>query len=290
VQGERDAIVCVPRAELDSFLTSLDGGQLDAAVTEFLAQPPTGRILRAADQTRKTGLFDGIAAPDAIVPSERVSGPARGLGIGRGGGNPVDSRRRKRERPRGRVPRALVAGVVAAVVVAGAAIAVAASGGGGDDAKVAAVATTTSTSTTTTLPAEVVTAQSLIGTWTVTRTVVASDSPRQPVGSVTQFPFLFSSTCTATPCAVHVDMQGIIGAVEAADLAFVGDHYEGPVTGTTPCRSFTTDEVIGGTTISGTMTVRMTGPNLFEGTLDLALAENANCLPAAIGYQLAGAK
>src|SRR5438874_856208 len=80
VHGQRTAIVCAPRGTLDDFLVKLDDGRLDGAINAFLASPPRGRVLRSEDQTRKPGLFDELASPAAIAPSERVPGrPPLGL-------------------------------------------------------------------------------------------------------------------------------------------------------------------------------------------------------------------
>ena len=95
VRGERGAVACVPRALLADFLDQLDAGQLDATIGLFLASPPQGRVLRASTQASDAGLFDEMASPSAIAPTERVTG----LGIGgRGGGNPRAARRNKHRR------------------------------------------------------------------------------------------------------------------------------------------------------------------------------------------------
>ncbi|MEY2451269.1 MAG: hypothetical protein QOD92_843 [Acidimicrobiaceae bacterium] len=122
VRGQRDGVACVPRNSLASFLDDLDDGRLDPVIRDFLAGPPSGRVLRTVAQTETPGLFDELSSPDAIVPGERRPGrPGR---FGRGGGTPTGSRRDKRaRRPHPRrlpVAGALIAGVltVAAVAVA----------------------------------------------------------------------------------------------------------------------------------------------------------------------------
>jgi len=123
VWGEREAIACVPRAELTDFLDKLDAGALDEQINRFLESPPADRVLRVASQAERTGMFDEMASPGAIVPAERVPGRPRPFGFGRDGGSPVDARRRKRRG--GRVPRLLVAVAVVVAVVATGAIAIA---------------------------------------------------------------------------------------------------------------------------------------------------------------------
>jgi hypothetical protein len=282
VTGTRDGVVCVPRCELAGFFEALDAGRLDDTVRGFLAAPPSGRILRAADQTRTSGLFDGIASPDAIVPPERVPGRAGPLGIGRGGGTPADARQRKRER-RPRAPRSVVVGAVVAGVVVAAVVAVASRGGG--DSKTAAVNTTV-VATTATSPPDVVLASALAGTWTVTRTVTSSTNGRQPVGQALQLNYVITSSCLVSPCTVHVDAEGSQGAREQIDLTFVGDHYEGAVSGTAPCRSFTTGELLGETTLTGSLSLRLVQPHAFTGSLTLNLQPNANCAASTIDYSL----
>lgn len=122
VRGQRDAVACIPRRSLASFLDDLDDGRLDQSIREFLAAPPSGRVLRTVAQTESPGLFDELSSPGSIVPDERRPGrPGR---FGRGGGRPTGSRRDKRSRrPRPRrllVTGALIAGtlIVAAVAVA----------------------------------------------------------------------------------------------------------------------------------------------------------------------------
>ncbi|MEY2452268.1 MAG: hypothetical protein QOD92_1842 [Acidimicrobiaceae bacterium] len=291
VSGARQGVACVPRAELAGFFEQLDAGHLDDAVRDFLASPPAGRVLRAAEQTHTTGLFDELASPDAIVPSERVAGRAGPLGFGRGGGTPSDARQRKRQR-RPRPSRAVLAGaVVAGVAVVGAVVAVA-SGGGGDSKNVAANTplTTSTLVTTTTRPPELVMANALSGTWTVTRTVTSSNNPRQPVGQTLQLGYVITSSCVSTPCTLHVDAEGSQGAREEIDLTFVGDHYEGPVSGTAPCRSFTTGALLGETTLTGSLTLLAAQADQFTGSLTLNVVPNANCVGTTINYSLAAAR
>lgn len=117
LRGRRDAIACIPRAALEQFFVDLDAGRLDEPIDRFLASPPSGRVLRAADQTAKPGLFDELASADAIAPDERR--PGRPGQRGRGGGDSSGSRREKRSRRR-RPRRVLIAGLaVVAIVVAG---------------------------------------------------------------------------------------------------------------------------------------------------------------------------
>ncbi|MEY2423805.1 MAG: hypothetical protein QOI95_3872 [Acidimicrobiaceae bacterium] len=289
VVGAREGIACVPRAELAGFFDELDAGRLDAAVCRFLASPPSGRILQTADQTRRTGLFDGITAPDAIVPPERVPGRPRPLGFGGSGGTPADARRRKRQR-RPRASRSVLVGAaVAGVVVVGAVVALA-SRGGDDGSTVAANATVATTSPSTTQPAELAVASSLGGTWTVTRTVTSSNNPRQPVGQVLQLSYVITSSCVATPCTLHVDAEGSQGAREQIDLSFVGDHYEGAVSGTAPCRGFTSGELLGETTLTGSLSLSSIQPDQLLGTLTLNVVPNSNCVASTISYSLASSR
>ncbi len=243
IDGVRECIACVPRAELDDFLDQLESGALDDSIRTFLATPPSGRVLRAASQANSTGLFDTMAAPGAITPAERV--PGRALPFGGGGGTPADVRREKQHRGRRLPSRAVLAAVIAAgVLIAG--VAIAAAGGGGSGQKAAATTTTTARPVTTTTRATTTTkptftttpdpiANALIGDWNVTRTIVASTNPDQPVGKVDHVKYTITSTCTRTPCTLHLVAPGFAGSVEEADLKPVGDHYEGDVTGTSPC-------------------------------------------------------
>lgn len=131
VRGERDAIVCAPRASLHEFIDRLDDGALDDAINAFLASPPCGRVLRASDQTQRPGLFDELASRAAVTSDERLpAAPGLGLGTFGGGGSPVDARRNKDRRPdRPRIPRRVLVGGAVATVAAVAAVAVVASGG-----------------------------------------------------------------------------------------------------------------------------------------------------------------
>jgi hypothetical protein len=127
LDGERVAVACIPRSALTGFFEDLDAGLLDSPIREFLTSPPSGRVLRATDQTTDPGLFDELASPGAIVPPERVPGRPRPLG--RGGGTPTGERPNKRARkPRPR--RLLVAAAVVVGVVVVGAIALAATQGG----------------------------------------------------------------------------------------------------------------------------------------------------------------
>ena len=279
VSGDRECIACVPRVELPDFLDKLDAGALDAPIEHFLAQPAAGRVLRAASQTGSTGLFDELSSPDAIVPSERI--PGRGpLGLGGGGGRPGEARRNKNRKARGPKRVVLAVGaVVALVVVAG--VAVAASGGG-DGKKVAVVApapltTTTTAPTTTTLSPDALVAKALTGTWTVTRTATTSNNPRVVAGSTNVVTYTITSTCTATPCTVHLSAPGIGGSLLEGDLAFVGDHYEGALTGHSPCISDSTGEQLSDSPASGTISLSSTGANQFIGVLDVELGASTGC-------------
>lgn len=136
LDGPRRAVLCVPRTSLATFLDALDDGRLDDEIRDFLAAAPSGRVLASADQARRTALFDELRGPDAIAPTERVTGgPARVGGFG--GGSAADIRREKgrRRSPGGR--RGLILGAVAAVVVAAIGATVVALDGD-DDAKVTA--------------------------------------------------------------------------------------------------------------------------------------------------------
>lgn len=295
VTGDRECIACVPRAELTDFLDKLDAGALDSSIERFLAEPPSGRVLRAASQTSTTGLFDELSSPGAIVPSERV--PGRGpLGIGGGGGRPIEARREKSRR-RGRMPNRAVLAIGAAVVavVAVAAVAVAS---GGDDKKVVTTAapaptllapTTTLLAPMTTLSPNAVVANQLTGTWTVTRTVTASNNPRTVAGSTSDVLYTITANCAATPCTVHVVAPGVGGSVLEGDLAFAGDHYEGALSGTSPCTSDTTGELLSTSPNNGTMSLSPTGPQQFIGTLDTVLGASQGCAPnRTTSFDLAG--
>ncbi len=134
VEGRRDAIACAPRRTLDDFLDQLDRGDLDEAINAFLAAPPSGRVLRAARQARRPGLFDSMASSGAITPAERVPGRTA-LGLGGGGGSPLAARQDKgQHRPRRpRLPKRFLVGAAAVgTVVAVGAVAVAVTGGGGN--------------------------------------------------------------------------------------------------------------------------------------------------------------
>lgn len=280
VTGTREVIACVPRAELGDFLDRLERGALDDPIAAFVAQAPAGRVLRSASQTERTGLFDELATPDAIVPQERVPGRPSPLGRG-GGGTPADDRRDKgQRRGRGRSPkRALLAvgGVVAVIAVA--AVAVAASGGG-DDTKVAAVQTTVSTTTaptpTTSAPA-VTAAQYLTGAWAVTRVVTASTNPIQGIGQTSDVVYTITSNCVGDTCTLRLAAPGSFGAFQQADLSFVGGHYEGAVTGVSPCTDQATGQHLSDSPITGTVSLTPVNPEQFIGALDLAIGESEGC-------------
>jgi hypothetical protein len=191
VRGERDAIVCIPRKALAAFYDDLDAGRLDDSILQFLASPPSGRVLRAVDQAGTPGLFDELSSPGAIAPPERL--PGRSGPFGRGGGSPTGPRRDKRSRtPRPRRLLAIAAAGAAIVVVAGAAIAL----GGGSDKKATTVAAGASVGTTT--PASVITVPGpctqfdVAGTWTIqqgtgayTPTIVLEQVGTQLTGTMT---------------------------------------------------------------------------------------------------------
>ena len=43
--------------------------------------------------------------------------------------------------------------------------------------------------------------------------------------------YIFTANCGTGPCGLHVEAPGVGDAIERGDLARVGDHYEGPITG-----------------------------------------------------------
>lgn len=293
VSGDRECVACVPRVELPDFLDKLDAGALDAPIERFLAQPPSGRVLRAVSQTGSTGLFDELSSPDAIVPSERLPGRAP-LGMGGGGGRPTEARRNKNRKGRRGPSRAvLAAGAAVVAVVVVAAVALASSGGDGSQkvavATTSVPVTTTTAPTTTTLSPSAVVANQLTGTWTVTRTVTASNNPRVAAGSTSEVAYTITSNCAATACAVHVVAPGVGGSVLEGDLAFVGDHYEGALTGTSPCTSDATGELLSTSPNNGTMSLSPTGPQQFIGVLETVLGASEGCAPNRVtSFDLAG--
>jgi len=122
LKGDRDAVACIPRASLATFIDDLEAGRLDAPIREFLASPPAGRVLRNSDQTSEASLFDELGSPGAVVPPERS--PGRPKRLGGAGGRPIGSRPHKRAR---RPRRLVVAAVVVVVALVGGGIALAAS-------------------------------------------------------------------------------------------------------------------------------------------------------------------
>lgn len=123
LKGDREAIACIPRSALGTFVDDLDSGRLDDTIREFLASPPAGRVLRNSDQTTDARLFDSLESPGAVVPPERSPGR---LGRFGGAGTPTGSRPNKRAR---RPRRFVVAAAIVVVALVGGGVAIAARGG-----------------------------------------------------------------------------------------------------------------------------------------------------------------
>jgi hypothetical protein len=256
--GERNAIACIPRRSLDVFLDDLDAERLDEPIGHFLASPPSGRVLQAADQTRVPGLFDEVSSTEAIAPPERK--PGRPPRFGARSGGPPGDRRSKSRRPPRRPRRALVAAgiLVAVLVAAGVALA---SRGTNNKTAVPVAATSTSTTTSTVAPTtQPDPAIALTGNWAVTRAVTDSDNPSLPVGSNSDVVYLITAICNAGPCGLHVEAPGILGAVERADLTRTGDAFAGAITGSAPCGGINGTAQTGTTGITGTITLSLTTP------------------------------
>ncbi len=71
ITGQRQAFVCVPRANLPCFLSRLQSGSLDATIEAYLATPPSGRQLADNVSTRGPGLWDELGAKHDLLPAER---------------------------------------------------------------------------------------------------------------------------------------------------------------------------------------------------------------------------
>lgn len=178
VSGDRDGVACVPRAELTDFFDKLDAGALDELIGNFLASPPSGRILRAASQTGKTGLFDEMESQAAIVPPERVPGRPRRFGIGGSGGSPANARDHKGRRRR-RGPRRLlvVATALSVTLAAAGAFIVTHRGSSGPPA---------------------LAAKDVAGTYSFTRTVTVGNA-NLPAGTVDHSELTIAADCGGKP-------------------------------------------------------------------------------------------
>ncbi len=71
ITGQRQAFVCVPRANLSCFLSRLQSGSLDATIESYLETPPSGRQLADNVSTRGPGLWDELGAKQGLLPAER---------------------------------------------------------------------------------------------------------------------------------------------------------------------------------------------------------------------------
>ncbi|MEY2460439.1 MAG: hypothetical protein QOG30_2269 [Acidimicrobiaceae bacterium] len=232
LQGARDGIACIPRSALEQFLDDLDDGRLDAAINGFLASPPSGRVLRAADQASKPGLFDELASPGAIVPEERV--PGRGPLGGFGGGTPADARRNKNRRAP-RPSRVLVTGVMVAAVIVLAAVALVAKSG---DNKQTVATKPTSTAT------EVAGSPVIKATFTATFTVTSEKAgkaahERVALGDATTSSVVVE--CDVVTCTLTSDSTGFDRGLFGLTFTRSGDHLEGARSdsgGSDPCAVF----------------------------------------------------
>jgi hypothetical protein len=111
----------------------------------------------------------------------------------------------------------------------------------------------------------------------VTRTVTASNNPRVVLGSANIVTYTITSNCTTTPCTVHLDAPGLGGSSLQGDLTFVGDHYEGALTGSSPCTSDTTGALLSTSPAAGTASLSPTSPQQFIGVLGVVLGASEGC-------------
>ncbi|MEP7216157.1 MAG: hypothetical protein ABI782_07875, partial [Anaerolineaceae bacterium] len=85
IQAARsNALVCIPRESLVSFVTSLDAGRLDRTLVAVLDSASTRPILSQNDQTDRVGVFAGMGDPVNLLPAERDPGYS-GAKLSRGG-------------------------------------------------------------------------------------------------------------------------------------------------------------------------------------------------------------
>ena len=303
ISGARVAFACVPRVDLDRFLTGLERGELDQRIESFLASPPSGRILADAGQATETAMFDDVAAPDAVVPPERVGSRPRPRGFDRGGGTPTDARREKhrQRRRRGFSRRALVvAGAIALVLLmAVAAVAIAGSGGGKEQAATAArggtpVAhvPTTLRPTTTTIPPTTTTdpTGSLVGTYNVNRTISGGDEPAPfAIGAVDNVPFVITQDCSTSPCTLVVT-RAAANVNWSARLTLAGGRYQGPLSGTSSCVSTDTGQPVGSEPSHGSVDLAFNGSGQFSGTENIMFDTGAGCSGTFLVYDMNGTR
>lgn len=132
-------------------------------------------------------------------------------------------------------------------------------------------------------------AAALDGRWNVRRTVTRSTNPLQPVGSVTEVVYTFTSECAPSGCTLHLDAGAAFGASQRADLIFADAAFSGPVTGESPCRD-DAGRQLSVSPLTGTITLRPDAgdPARFTGVLDLVLGASAGCGERALTFELAG--
>ena len=136
-----------------------------------------------------------------------------------------------------------------------------------------------------------ISADAVAGTWSVARTVTKSTNPLQPAGSKSTVTFNITSNCSGTPCTVHLTFNGSFGSTLQGDLTFNGDHFEGPVTGQSPC-SDPSGRQLSVSTISGTISITpVAGDNSrFTGVQDVTVSASPGCTLRTTTFDLAGTR
>ncbi len=128
----RSAYACIPRDSLPGFAAALEEGALDDAIAAYLALSTRRRVLSAARQTTRPGLYDKMGAPAELLAPERdpqtghqESGNA---GAKRTLARPGKRNRQQQEAPRKAarsIPRAAAIVAAIALVLAGSGVAAA---------------------------------------------------------------------------------------------------------------------------------------------------------------------
>ncbi len=135
--------VNVPDRHLERFLTLLDNGELDAVLAAIVAAPTVGTTFRLESEAGEVGIYDRVADPSALNPTERDVATGRIGGGGRGG---REHKHDQGARPHPRFTPLRVAVLVGGAVAATATIAaIALAAGGGGSSKAAPPATPSTT-------------------------------------------------------------------------------------------------------------------------------------------------
>lgn len=72
----RSAVMSVPERQFESFLDGVGRGEFDEVLSEYLAQPPTNRVLESSGQTVSPGIYDSVSPNPQLLPPDMMgTGP-----------------------------------------------------------------------------------------------------------------------------------------------------------------------------------------------------------------------